>query len=283
MKRTKLFSLLCLGALLVSTSCSKDDDEDNNYSDDEDIEDVVEIDEEDAKETTKYNFFGAELYSKQTFKYGKFEAKMKMAYASGCISSMFLYYNDSHEGGGKVWNEIDIEVIGKKSDGFQTNIISGTAESKVTTEEMISTGSKISDDFHTYTIEWTPDYVAWYFDGKEVRRNDSSNDSKKQVAALVEEQSLRFNLWSSKSEEWVGPLYQKNIPIEQEIDYIKVYDYDADTKKFTERWTDEFNSSTLDDKRWSTGNWQMENVRERPQNVVVEDGVLKLKLTKELK
>ena len=97
---------------------------------------------------------------------------------------------------------------------------------------------------------------------------------------MVKPQSLRFNIWSSKSSEWVGTLSQKNIPVTQEIDYIKVYDYNEDGS-FTEKWTDEFDS--FDSKRWGRGNWQMENVLERPNNVVVEDGVLKLKLTKELK
>ncbi len=280
MKRIKLFSLLCLGLMLGSTSCSKDDDdEDDNKNENKDV--VTPTDEEEKKETAKYRFYGAELFSNETFTYGKFEAKMKMAYAPGCISSMFLYYNNSYKGNGEVWNEIDIEVIGKEPNGFQSNLITGKLENKVTSEKVHKTDSPVADNFHIYTVEWTPDYVAWYLDGKEIRRNDASNDTKKQVAALVKPQSLRFNIWSSKSTEWVGTLSQKDIPITQEIDYVKVYDYDTETGSFTEKWTDEFDS--FDSKRWGRGNWTMENVLERPQNVVVEDGILKLKLTKELK
>lgn len=277
MKRTKLFSLLCLGVLLGSTSCSKDDDDENVNNNNSNNGVVTPTNEDDSAETAKYKFYGAELYSNESFTYGKFEAKMKMAYAPGCISSMFLYYNNSYMGGGEIWNEIDIEVIGKEPNGFQSNIITGSKEKQVTSEKMISTGGPISNDFHIYTVEWTPDYVAWYFDNLEVRRNEATP----QVLALVKAQSLRFNIWSSKSTEWVGALSQKNIPIEQEIDYVKVYSYDESTKSFTESWTDEFD--TFDFNRWSKGNWQMENVKEAPANVVVEDGILKLKLTKELK
>ncbi len=281
MKKNKLFSLLCLSAVLVNTSCSKDEDDDNNSDNNPVVTPVVdEYDAADAKETEKYSFYGAEMFSTETFTYGKFEAKMKMAYAPGCISSMFLYYNNSYKGGSEMWNEIDIEVIGKQPNGFQSNIITGKKEKQVTSEQMIGIGAPIADDFHIYTVEWTPNYVAWFFDGKEVRRNEISNDTKKQVADLIKAQSLRFNIWSSKSVEWVGNFYQKNIPITQEIDYVKVYDYNEDGT-FTERWTDEFDS--FNSTRWGTGNWQMENVLERPKNVVVEDGVLKLKLTKELK
>lgn len=280
MKRIKLFSLLCLGLMLGSTSCSKDDDDENNNQNNNNNEVVTPSDEEDKEETAKYNFFGAELYSTETFTYGKFEVKMKMAYAPGCISSMFLYYNDSYKGNGEVWNEIDIEVIGKEPNGFQSNLITGKLENKVTSEKIHKIDSPVADNFHIYTIEWTPDYVAWFLDGKEIRRSEASSDTKRQVAALVKPQSLRFNIWSSENTAWVGTLYQKYIPITQEIDYIKVYDYNEDGT-FTEKWTDDFDS--FDSKRWSKGNWTMGSVRERQNNVVVEDGILKLKLTKELK
>ena len=41
------------------------------------------------------NYSGAELYTLQEVQYGKFEARMKMAAASGTVSSMFLYQNGS--------------------------------------------------------------------------------------------------------------------------------------------------------------------------------------------
>lgn len=279
MKKIKLFSFLCLGMLLAGTSCSKDDDKDDTPN----WPPVVPTPtpEEDDEDFNDYRYYGAEIFSNELFKYGKFEAKMKMAYAPGCISSMFIYYNDSYKGGGKVWNEIDIEVIGKEPNGFQSNIITGSKERQITTENIHKLSAPISNDFHIYTIEWTPTYVAWFVDGIQIRRTDATNDTKAQVAALVESQSLRFNIWSSKSVAWVGALSPKNLPISQEIDYIKVYDYDETTGGFVEKWTDEF--ETFDSKRWGKGNWAMENVTERTNNVVVENGVLKLMLTKEPK
>lgn len=281
MKRINYFFLI--GALLAAVSCSKDDDKngfDWDEGEDEEQKDPSNVDPNDNPDIT-YNYYGAELFSKETFKYGRFEAKMKMAYAPGCISSMFLYYNDSYMGKGKVWNEIDIEVIGKSNNSFQSNIISGTAERKVTTEQIHNLSGAADADYHVYTIDWTPEYVSWSVDGVEMRRTDNSSDTKNQVETLVEYESLRFNLWSSKSTAWVGKLESKYIPIQQHIDYIKVYDYDTETKAFTERWTDDFDS--FNSSRWGKGNWEMENVREKTDNVVVENGELILKLTKEPK
>lgn len=287
MKKTKLFSILCLALTMASASCSKDEDDDHtpNFptvdptpggnggnggnSDKADMGPVV--------DNSAFRFYGAELLSKETFKYGKFEARMKMAYAHGCISSMFLYYNDSYMGNGKKWNEIDIEVIGKYANSFQSNLITGSKESKKTSETVHNIGAPIAADFHTYTIEWTPTYIAWFLDGQQMRREDSPNQ---QVVDMVLEQSLRFNIWSSKSTAWVGNLNHAEIPVAQEIDYVKVWDMN-EAGDFVERWTDDFD--TFDGTRWGKGNWAMENVTEKPANVVVENGVLKLMLTKEEK
>ncbi len=38
-------------------------------------------------------YSGAELYSNNTFMYGRYEARMYMAAGNGLVSSMFLYYN----------------------------------------------------------------------------------------------------------------------------------------------------------------------------------------------
>lgn len=261
--------------LLGMFACSHDEDEPENNTPKKE-----EQGNQDPVDNTAYNYYGAEIYTRETFKYGRFEAKMKMAYASGCISSMFLYYNDSYIGNGKNWNELDIEVIGKDQLGFQSNIITGSASKKVTSEQKHSLSYPVNEDYHVYVMEWTPDYVAWSVDGKEVRRT-AAGESKNQVAALVETQSLRFNLWASKETSWVGTMNSKNIPITQYIDYVKVYSYDEESKTFAELWTDDFDS--FNTSRWGRGNWSMDLVTEKVDNVVVEDGNLQLRLTKEKK
>lgn len=277
-----LHYFLCIGLVATVLSCSKDDDDEdktipvtpNNVQNDS-------TQNQNNATNADFEYHGAELYTLESFKYGRFEARMKMAYAPGCISSMFLYYNDSYMGNGKIWNEIDIEVIGKYPSSFQSNIITGESLSKVTSEKMHELSSPVDSEYHVYTIEWTPDHVVWLLDGTEMRTTLVTNDMKKQVESLVESQSLRFNLWASSSVGWVGQFDQKNIPIAQYIDYVKVYDYDTETGTFTERWTDDFDSYNAS--RWSKGNWKMELVTEKTSNVVVEDGNIVLKLTKKEK
>jgi endo-1,3-1,4-beta-glycanase ExoK len=72
------------------------------------------------------DYNGAELYSKNTVKYGRFDVRMRTISGSGIVSSFFTYYNNSYLGSPDPWVEIDIETLGKASNIFQTNIITGT-------------------------------------------------------------------------------------------------------------------------------------------------------------
>ena len=238
--------------------------------------------------TKTYSFYGAELSGKEQFKYGRFEARMKMAAISGSVSSMFVYYDDSWIKKEEPWNEIDIEVLGKAPDKWQSNIITREGDPSISantsseSKPLHEFGFDATQDFHLYAIIWTPEYVAWEIDSVEVRRDTLGMSRGKhadadQVAFLTENQSLRFNLWASKSAAWTGKWAGGvGLPVEQQIDYVRVYSYDAATKGFTMLWQDDFDGEDVDPKHWSRGNWEMERVNLRPDNVIVEKGVCRL-------
>ena len=246
----------------------------------------------DAKVTYKY--YGAELSGKEKFKYGRFEARMKMVSFPGTVSSMFLYYNESYVLKEEPWNEIDIEVLGTNKTKWQSNIITREGDPSIgsrttTTEKVHDFNFDATEDFHLYGIVWTPEYVAWEIDSVEVRRVElgvinGEHADKDQVAFLTEEQTLRFNLWASKTPSWTGKFTGEELadgPAEQVIDYVRVYSYDESAKTFTLNWQDDFESSVPSGAHWKTGNWDMEKVRLAPENVVVENGYCKLLMTRE--
>ena len=240
-----------------------------------------------------YEYFGAELSGVDQFKYGRYEACMKMVSIPGSVSSMFLYYDDSWKNGDEPWNEIDIEVLGKGGTMWQSNII--TREGDPSIKKNTSSESKplhefgfdATEEFHLYAMTWTPEYVSWEIDGVEIRRDTlgitrGTHADADQVAFLTKDQTLRFNLWASKSAAWVGAFTGDELaeaPKAQWIDYVRVYSYDTATKSFTESWVDDFEGSSLS-AHWSTGNWEMEKVNLAPENVVVEDGYCKLLMTR---
>ena len=220
---------------------------------------------------------GAELYSNQSYQYGRYEMRMRVAKASGTLSTFFTYKNGS-EIGSTFWEEIDIEVFGKNNaTEWQSNIILGTQRPTLKTESVHTSATSLADAYHTYTLEWTPDYVAWYLDGKEVRRINGTST----VTSLVSPQSIRFNLWSSTAESWVGPFDESQLPVYQFISYLDYKAYNPATKTFEGGWRDNFDS--FDSSRWSKANWTFDENRADfvPENVVVKDGVLVLALTRE--
>lgn len=225
------------------------------------------------------DYLGAELYSVDQVKYGRFEFRMAAAYGSGTLSTFFLYYDNSWEGLPEPWREIDMEVLGKNKDAFQSNIITGHAASKVTSEDIHRFDTDLTASYHTYAIEWTPDYIAWYFDGREVRRSDGQQV----IDCRDQDQSYRFNTWISDVPAWVGPFDPADLPLYQYVNWIKYYEYTPGEGEnggdFTFSWEDEFDS--FDSGRWGKANWTFEGNRVDfdPSNIVVKDGKLILCLT----
>lgn len=231
------------------------------------------------------DYKGAELYTDETFMYGRFEARMSMAAGSGLVGSMFLYYGDSYLGGEEPWVEIDMEVLGQNPQEFQSNIISGSAESKISSEQTHTLSTPTNTQYHTYAIEWTPTDVAWFVDAIEIRRTKTgTNDNKQQVSSLNKEQSLRFNLWASEATEWVGPWDESILPVHQFINWVKVYTYTPgagdNESDFTLLWTDDF--ETFNANRWHTADWTFAENRVDfiPENITIQEGTMVLSLTK---
>jgi beta-glucanase (GH16 family) len=176
---------------------------------------------------------------------------------------------------------------------WQSNILTREGDPDIgdlTATEKLHEITDVTENFHLFAIIWTPDYVAWEVDSVEVRRVEKgiekgTHADKDQVAFLTEEESLRFNLWASKTPSWTGKFTGKELadgPKVQWIDYVRIYTYNESSKTFALKWQDDFNGNALDDTRWTTGNWEMELTTHSPNNVVVEDGYCKLLMTRVL-
>jgi MYXO-CTERM domain-containing protein len=196
-----------------------------------------------------------------------------MARGSGLLSTFFTYKTGS-EGSGAFWEEIDIEVFGKEGAvAWQSNIITGMG-TRTTSEEVHTIATSLADNYHTYTLEWTPDSVTWKFDGTVVRETLGG-----QAGSLTNPQTLRFNIWAANIPEWVGAFDEASLPQYQYVNWIKYYRYEGG--QFVLDWTDEFDS--FNGSRWARANWTFaENLADfDPNNIVVQNGTLVLALTRE--
>jgi beta-glucanase (GH16 family) len=100
--------------------------------------------------------------------YGRIEARMKLPFGQGIWPAFWMLGTDIGTVGWPRCGEIDIlENIGKEPStvhgtvhgpgysggngiGFQTALASG----------------RVADDFHVYGVEWSPEHIEFFFDGK---------------------------------------------------------------------------------------------------------------------
>jgi hypothetical protein len=165
-------------------------------------------------------YSAGEVYTRDTFLYGRFEARIKFARGSGIVSSLFSFKDNSTT----FWNEIDIESLGNQPMGVQYNIITSPMGSNVLTYQpsFDLLGFSQSADFHNYAFEWTPTEVRFYVDGRR-RYTDARNVS----ARLTQPARLRMNCWPTNYARtmFAGPLDTAAIPAEAQYDWVRVYRY----------------------------------------------------------
>ena len=112
---------------------------------------------------------GAELRTLDSFLYGRFDVRFKPAQGDGLVSSFFTYNDDNPN---TPWAEIDVEVLGVYHNVVDFNTITRGQDSHIR-QHYVDFNPHLN--FHTYSFEWTPDYVAWFIDNEEVYRQTGSH------------------------------------------------------------------------------------------------------------
>lgn len=124
-------------------------------------------------------------YDKFTQKYGYFEARIKIPSANGTFPAFWLHHQKrAYEGTQRT--EIDImENLGHaphyiyNSFHYNTNVSRGRYGTphfiRPQPDGQIFTGTDYSENYHTYAVEWSPGYVAWFIDDQMVSEMYNSN------------------------------------------------------------------------------------------------------------
>lgn len=222
---------------------------------------------------------GAEIFTHNSMSYGKYVMHMRAAKGGGVISAFFLWKNGS-EMPGVFWEEVDIEVMGKdNAESWQSNIITGMDEPRITTEQEHLADFSFGDDYHTFTLEWTQNSLTWLVDGEIVRASTAPDDD--QVDDLVSPAQMRFNVWASESPEWAGAWDDGILPVYMLVDWVEYYEWNGAGFEAVHEWRDDFN--TFDTNRWGKANWSFDGNRVDfiPGNAYVQNGSLVLALTGE--
>ncbi len=225
---------------------------------------------------------GAEYRTKDSFKYGRFEASIKAPGKEGMLTSLFTYF-DGLPGDTWVsskWNEVDFEIMGRYNNDVQFNTITPGQGNHVRHQYV---NFNPSLDYHTYAFEWTPEYVAWFIDGVEVYKQTEDH-----IKTLTRAQKLMMNIWSPIYTNWAGVWNDAVLPAFGYYDWAAYYKYTPGTgnygtgNNFTLDWKDEFNA--FDETRWEKASHGFTGNRSSfvPENIVFVDGKLILCLTDKL-
>lgn len=169
------------------------------------------------------NFKSGSVSSYEKFTYGKFVTRMKAPDQKGTVASFFTYWDGPNFTPGG-WNEINMSIVPSVEDNpFSTNVIYGDGNVKVEDHDYAHPFNPHSD-WHTYAMEWTPDYISFLIDGNEVRH--LSANTIEAVRWMDKAQSLRMNFWTPTFESWGAHFMPMDMPWYVLYDYVEVFIYD---------------------------------------------------------
>lgn len=170
--------------------------------------------------------YSARINTKENWTYGYFEASLKLPAGKGTWPAFWMMpsvWSGWPEGG-----EIDImEHVGCVPTEVSSSIHCKAYYHAVGTQKTAARKVPgVMDEFHTYALEWTPEYIKTYVDGVELFHYNPDNYSKGRNAdtwPFNKPFELKLNLaWGG---DW-GGMYgvdENCLPATYEIDYVRVF------------------------------------------------------------
>lgn len=214
----------------------------------------------------------AELYTSASYGYGRMEARIRFAGGDGIVSSFFAWKEGS-EVAGTFWNELDFEKIGGNCQ-LATNPLYGNPAKNNSVKHNIA--ADFCGEYHVYAYEWTPDAIAWFVDGVEIRR-ETGEVAQAFAQNAPNGMQVHFNVWPG-DQSFGGNFDPAILPVHQYIDWVQFYSYNNGS--FTLAWREDFDSNTVP-AGWLTGTWESPKNRSThdPANVNFINGYAVLSVT----
>jgi hypothetical protein len=165
-----------------------------------------------------YNYISGAIETIRSFKFGYFEIKCSLPVPNyGNFPAFWLY------SGGDRKNEIDVfEHIIQSSDvrSFAGTYFTSNNIAIHKFKYTVPSGEPGLTSMHTYSIEWSPNVIIWYFDGIQVGTAINETEITDQPMKL----KANYALDDLVTTEGNNTLF----PLEMKIDYIKVYSLKCD-------------------------------------------------------
>ena len=141
--------------------------------------------------------------------YGYWEARYKYTESAGINNSFWMMSTGTKD---NTWYEIDV-CEGHYMNKINTNLHEYTTGARLQHSERYTTQYDLSEDYHTYAVEWTPEYLKYYFDGQLIHTKTN----------VTEGGHLSFARLSSAILSWAGAITTSADGTAQVADYVRVW------------------------------------------------------------
>lgn len=164
---------------------------------------------------------------KVKFTYGRVDVRAKLSNVKGTWPAIWLFPNDGVYGAWPRSGEIDI----MEHVGYNPNVVYFTAhtwqhnggnDNKHHNSMTLQYPTTPYDDFHIYSIEWTPNKLTWYVDGK---RGYSMVRSTATWIDWPFDQDFYIILNLAWGGGWGGRegIDAARLPVDYQVDYVRVF------------------------------------------------------------
>jgi beta-glucanase (GH16 family) len=169
---------------------------------------------------TDRKYAGAEYDRSGPQTFGRFLTRMRPSAPPGVIASFFTgLFDFDAQGKLRETAEIDIEFVGTtRAVQFAIHWVDdqGVKRQRFDT---VALDFDAGADFHVWEIEWLPERVAFYVDGRELYRFTEPAE----LAQLALPQEVKANVWISSAEEWGGHFDPASLPVTTQYDWIEAH------------------------------------------------------------
>jgi len=170
-----------------------------------------------------FNYTSAKIVSAKKQRYGRYVINAKMPLGSGLWPAIFGFGERHKDYNMATWpkcGEFDIvEVKGQNIHEVNYNV--HTANSYGASNMVTLPTNVALDQFNEYRIDWTPDYIKWYFNGK-LMRTFSKNG--KGYDGWPFDDYFDLNMCLSVGGAFVGTNINTDVmPASMEIEYVRYY------------------------------------------------------------
>jgi len=171
------------------------------------------------KKTASFKYSAADLFTKTSYHFGKYEIRCKIPKGKGLVPAFWLY-GETEEG---LNNEIDVFEFWNEQTWFKkysrrkaSRIHHMTSHYHGMMSAKKYRGVDFSKEFHVFTMIWEKDKIEWYVDGKLKRKYKRSK--KNQVFPDFPMQ-IRLNVGVRPG--YDAPDSTVSFPKSLEVDYVR--------------------------------------------------------------